>query len=142
AGAADRRGCRQPPRVAKRLDAGQEAADGSPAGDDDGATRPELRGHPRLHATRGGGVEAPVTAAAASLRTDARVIGLVGIAHGLSHFFQLCIPPLFPLLREEFGVSYAALGAVLAVFYAVSGVMQTVAGFLVDRVGARTILLS
>jgi MFS family permease len=81
-------------------------------------------------------------AAASSLRTDARVIGLVGLAHGLSHFFQLTIPPLFPLLKDEFGVSYAALGAVLAVFYAVSGVMQTVAGFLVDRLGARTILLA
>ena len=83
-----------------------------------------------------------MTAAVASLRTDARVIGLVGTAHGLSHFFQLCIPPLFPLIREEFGTSYAALGAVLAVFYGVSGIMQTVAGFLVDRVGARTILLA
>jgi MFS family permease len=83
-----------------------------------------------------------MTAAAASLRTDAKVIGLVGVAHGFSHFFQLCIPPLFPLLKDEFGVGYAALGAVLAVFYAVSGVLQTVAGFLVDRFGARVILLA
>src|SRR5262249_7685514 len=77
--------------------------------------------------------------AAASFRSDAKVIGLVGVAHGLSHFFQLCLPPLFPLLKDEFGVSYAALGAVTAVFYAVSGVMQTAAGFLVDRLGARAI---
>lgn len=83
-----------------------------------------------------------MSGATASLRADARVIGLVGLAHGLSHFFQLCIPPLFPLLKEEFDTSYAALGAVLAVFYAVSGVMQTVAGFLVDRLGARKILLA
>jgi MFS family permease len=83
-----------------------------------------------------------MTTAAASLRTDAKVIGLVGVAHGFSHFFQLCIPPLFPLLKDEFGVGYAALGAVLAVFYAVSGVLQTVAGFLVDRFGARVMLLA
>jgi len=83
-----------------------------------------------------------MTAAAASFRSDAKVIGLVGVAHGLSHFFQLCLPPLFPLLKDEFGVSYAALGAVTAVFYAVSGVMQTAAGFLVDRLGARAILLA
>src|SRR5262245_66483258 len=83
-----------------------------------------------------------MTAAAASFRSDAKVIGLVGVAHGLSHFFQLCLPPLFPLLKDEFGVSYAALGAVTAVFYAVSGVMQTAAGFFVDRLGARTILLA
>ena len=83
-----------------------------------------------------------MTAATASLRADARVIGLVGIAHGFSHFFQLCLPPLFPLLKDEFGTGYAALGAVIAVFYAVSGVMQTAAGFLVDRFGARAILLA
>jgi MFS family permease len=70
------------------------------------------------------------------------VIGLVGLAHGLSHFFQLVLPPLFPLVKDEFGVSYAALGAVMAVFYTVSGVAQTAAGFLVDRFGARRILLA
>jgi MFS family permease len=83
-----------------------------------------------------------MSAAPASLRTDARIIGFVGAAHGFSHFFQLCIPPLFPLLKEEFGVGYAALGAVMAVFYAVSGVLQTVSGFLVDRFGARVNLLA
>jgi len=82
-----------------------------------------------------------MTVASASLRTDIRVIGLVGVAHGLSHFYHLVIPPLFPLLRAEFDVSYAALGSVLAVYFGVSGVLQTVAGFLVDRFGARVILL-
>ena len=48
-----------------------------------------------------------MTVASASLRTDIRVIGFVGVAHGLSHFYHLVIPPLFPLLRAEFGVSYA-----------------------------------
>jgi MFS family permease len=82
-----------------------------------------------------------MSTAAASLRTDAKVIGLVGLAHGFSHFFQLVLPPLFPLIREDFGTSYAALGAVMAVFYTVSGIAQTAAGFLVDRLGARVILL-
>jgi MFS family permease len=82
-----------------------------------------------------------MTVASASLRTDIRVIGFVGVAHGLSHFYHLVIPPLFPLLRAEFGVSYAALGSVLALYFGISGIMQTVAGFLVDRFGARMILL-
>jgi MFS family permease len=81
-------------------------------------------------------------ATAASLHSDAKVIGLVGLAHGFSHFFQLVLPPLFPLMREDFGTSYAVLGAVIAVFYTVSGISQTAAGFLVDRVGARAILLA
>jgi MFS family permease len=82
-----------------------------------------------------------VTALSATLRGDVRVISLVGVAHGLSHFYQLAIPPLFPLLKEEFGVSYAALGSVMAVYFALSGVMQTVAGFVVDRYGARPVLI-
>ena len=83
-----------------------------------------------------------MTAAVSSFRADAKVIGLVSVAHGFSHFYQLCIPPLFPLLKDEFGVGYAALGAAMAVFYAVSGVLQTAAGFFVDRFGARAILLA
>jgi MFS family permease len=72
---------------------------------------------------------------------DARIIALIGAGHMVSHFLQLTIPPLFPLLREEFGVSWVQLGLISTVFYAVSGLMQTVAGFLVDRFGARRVLL-
>jgi MFS family permease len=79
--------------------------------------------------------------AASSFRRDARVIGLVGLAHSLSHFFQLALPPLFPLLHDEFGVSFAALGALVATFYVASGVTQFAAGFAVDRFGARPVLL-
>lgn len=44
-----------------------------------------------------------MTAATTTLRADAKVISLVGLAHGLSHFFQLVLPPLFPLLRRSSG---------------------------------------
>ena len=73
---------------------------------------------------------------------DARIIALIGAGHMVSHFLQLTIPPLFPLLRDEFGVSWVQLGLVSTVFYGVSGLMQTVAGFLVDRLGARRVLLT
>lgn len=82
------------------------------------------------------------TPAAESFRRDARVIGLVGAAHGTSHFFQLALPPLFPLLRAEFDASWTLLGALVGVFYAASGVTQFTAGFFVDRLGARPVLLS
>jgi predicted MFS family arabinose efflux permease len=75
------------------------------------------------------------------LRRDAEVIGLIGFAHLLSHFFQLILAPLFPLLKDEFGVGYAALGLMVSVMYTVSGVSQTMAGFIVDRYGARRVLL-
>ena len=81
------------------------------------------------------------SAAAATFRNDARVIGLIGLAHATSHVLQLTLPPLFVLLRAEFDVSYAALGAVMSLFYAASGIMQFAAGFAVDRFGARPVLL-
>lgn len=77
-----------------------------------------------------------------SFRRDARVIGVVGLAHSTSHFFQLALPPLFPLLRAEFGVSYAVLGTLVGVFYAASGITQFASGFAVDRWGARPVLLA
>jgi MFS family permease len=81
-------------------------------------------------------------APADSFRRDARVIGLVGVAHGMSHVFQLALPPLFPLLRAEFGVSWTLLGALVGAFYAASGITQFLAGFHVDRLGARPVLLT
>lgn len=81
-------------------------------------------------------------AAVSTFRTDARVIGLVGTAHSVSHFFQLLLPPLFPWIRAELGLSYVELGALMAVFYVISGVGQALAGFVVDRIGARTVLFA
>ena len=75
-------------------------------------------------------------------RGQARVIGLISLAHGASHFYQLTLPPLFPHLKEAFAVSYTELGTLMTVFYVSSGVAQTAAGFLVDRFPARTVLLS
>lgn len=76
----------------------------------------------------------------ASLRQDARVIGLVGLAHGVSHFFHLIVAGLFPWLKAAFSLSYAELGLLMTVFFVVSGIGQALAGFVVDRVGAHRVL--
>lgn len=75
-----------------------------------------------------------------SLRHDAEIIGLVGLAHGTSHFFHLMLPPLFPWLMPEFGLSFTEAGLLMTMFFVVSGIGQAVAGFVVDRVGARPVL--
>ncbi|HUQ76817.1 MAG TPA: MFS transporter [Burkholderiales bacterium] len=72
---------------------------------------------------------------------DARVISLIAIGHAMSHFMQLVLAPLFPMIREELGISYAVLGSVLMVFFTVSALLQPVAGFVVDRIGGRGVLL-
>jgi MFS transporter, FSR family, fosmidomycin resistance protein len=76
------------------------------------------------------------------LRRDAAVIGLVGLAHSISHFSQLLLAPLFPWLRDEFQVSYTQLGFLLTIFFVVSCIVQTLSGFWVDRFGPRPILFS
>ena len=79
--------------------------------------------------------------AAPPLRQDATVIGLVGLAHAVSHFSQLLLAPLFPWLKAEFQVSYTELGLLLTVFFVVSSIVQTASGFVVDRFGPRPVLL-
>ena len=84
---------------------------------------------------------APMTARAPSWRDDASVIGLVGVAHAVSHFSQLILAPLFPFLKDEFGVSYTQLGFLLTVYFVVSCAVQALSGFVVDRFGPRPVLL-
>ncbi|MDQ0055509.1 MFS family permease [Variovorax boronicumulans] len=83
---------------------------------------------------------ATTTSPATSLRTDAKLIGLVGLAHAISHFSQLILAPLFPWLKDAFNVSYTELGAVLTVFFVVSCIVQAASGFIVDKLGPRPVL--
>lgn len=76
------------------------------------------------------------------LRADASVIGLVGLAHSMSHFSQLLLPPLFPWLKTAFGVGYAELGALLTAFFVMSCAVQALSGFVVDRYGALPVLFA
>jgi MFS family permease len=79
---------------------------------------------------------------APGMRQDATLIALVGIAHGISHFSQLLLAPLFPWLKEAFAVSYAELGLLMTVFFVVSCAVQALSGFIVDRFGPRPILFA
>jgi MFS transporter, FSR family, fosmidomycin resistance protein len=79
-------------------------------------------------------------ASAVGLRNDASVIGLVGLAHLISHFSQLLLAPLFPWLKDEFQVSYAELGFLMTIFFVVSCAVQALSGFVVDRFGPRPVL--
>ena len=84
----------------------------------------------------------PQNQAPETLRSDARTIGLIGLAHGSSHFFHLLLPPLFPWLIKDFGYSYSELSVLVSLFFIVSGTGQALAGFAVDRFGARPILFA
>jgi len=73
---------------------------------------------------------------------EVRIISLVCSAHFVSHFYILVLPPLFPFIREFYGVSYTQLGFALTAFNVTTALCQTPAGFLVDRIGARVVLVS
>ena len=76
------------------------------------------------------------------LQQDATIIGLVGLAHGTSHFSHLLLAPLFPVFIRDFGLSFSDVGLLMTVFFVISGVGQALSGFLVDRVGARPVLFA
>src|SRR5574343_680043 len=73
-------------------------------------------------------------------KNDLETISLIGFVHGVSHFFHLLLPPLFPWLMPEFGLSFTGIGVTMTVFFIVSGIGQAMAGFLVDRFGAARVL--
>lgn len=81
-------------------------------------------------------------AAVPAWRRDATLMALVGGAHSISHFSQLMLAPLFPWLKDAFGVGFAELGFLLTIFFVVSCVIQTLSGFWVDRFGPRPVLIA
>jgi MFS family permease len=70
-----------------------------------------------------------------------RTLGLISVAHFVSHFHLLVLPMLFPFLKAQLGVGYIELGFALTVFAVVSGLTQAPLGYVVDHIGARSILL-
>ncbi len=82
-----------------------------------------------------------MTIATATVPQEVRAISLIGFAHFLSHFYMLCLPPLFVVLNEDLGISFVELGVILTVYNAATAILQTPMGLLVDRVGARRVLI-
>jgi MFS transporter, FSR family, fosmidomycin resistance protein len=82
------------------------------------------------------------TPAPVALGQDARVMGLVGLAHASSHFGHMLLPPMFPIFMRDFNLSFSQVGLLMTVFFVVSGLGQAAAGFLVDKVGARPVLFA
>ena len=75
------------------------------------------------------------------LSTSTRVNAVIGTGHFLSHYYQLCLPPMFLAWQSAFGVSFAELGLSMALMSCATGLLQTPVGFLVDRYGARRFLI-
>lgn len=68
-------------------------------------------------------------------------LGVVSGGHFLSHLYILVYPPLFPLLVDEFGLSNAELGLIMSAGGFAMLLLQTPAGELVDRIGAKRVFV-
>jgi MFS family permease len=69
-----------------------------------------------------------------------RIVAPIVVGHFCSHWFQYLLPPLFPLLHVAYGVDYVQLGILVTAFYIPSGLVQTFAGLIVDRMSAPRVL--
>lgn len=83
---------------------------------------------------------APLPEVPHPMRHDVATIALVGLAHASSHFSHLLLPLMFPVFMQTFGLRFSELGLLMSVFFVVSGLGQALAGFGVDRIGARPVL--
>jgi MFS transporter, FSR family, fosmidomycin resistance protein len=79
-----------------------------------------------------------VSLAAGELQTLVVVSG----AHLISHLHIMVLPVLLPLLKEHMNVGFFELGLALTTYNIVSGLTQAPMGFVVDRIGARPILVA
>jgi MFS family permease len=77
----------------------------------------------------------------AETQSELRSLTVVSIAHWYSHYVILVLPMLFPFLKERLGVGFIELGFALTVFAVVSGLTQAPLGYVVDRFGARKLLI-
>lgn len=87
------------------------------------------------------GIETHKAISRSVLFRESKLIGLVSMGHFFSHFFLLVLPPLFPLLKVEFGVSYTSLGGIIAVYAVCSALSQYPIGYLSDKFGAPKFLI-
>lgn len=81
------------------------------------------------------------TGVASALKNEAKVLGLLGTGHFMSHFYYLTLPLLITFLAADYGFSPAQLGFFIASFSIAAAAAQLPVGFLVDAVGAKALLV-
>lgn len=72
---------------------------------------------------------------------EVRVIGLITVAHFLSHFCMTALVPFYTVISSEIGASWTNLSWGIVAYVICTGILQTPMGFLVDRVGGRKALI-
>ncbi|WP_227357526.1 MFS transporter [Haladaptatus salinisoli] len=72
--------------------------------------------------------------------SNPREVCLITVAHAVNEFYSVALPPILPLLVNDFAISYGEAGALLTVFFATYSIFRLPAGVLADRIGQRWLL--
>jgi len=72
--------------------------------------------------------------------SNPREVALITAAHAVNEFYSVALPPILPLLVDDFAISYGEAGALVTVFFITYSLFQIPAGYLADRVGQRWLL--
>ena len=75
-----------------------------------------------------------------SQRQQVVVISLISAGHFISHFYVICLAPLYIAMSKDLGVGFAELGLITSGFFVAGATLQMPAGLLVDRIGAKRVL--
>jgi MFS family permease len=70
------------------------------------------------------------------------LLAQVSAAHLISHLHIMTVPALLPLLPGVMEVGFVELGIAIGVFNIVTAMVQIPLGFMVDRIGAKRMLLA
>lgn len=71
-----------------------------------------------------------------------RSILAIGLAHFVTHLLEFALPPLYPLVMEEFLLSYSEIGVLSSAVVITMFLFQTPVGHFSDRWGRKLLLLS
>tara|TARA_B100000676_G_scaffold310371_1_gene376687 strand:+ start:10300 stop:11523 length:1224 start_codon:yes stop_codon:yes gene_type:complete len=69
-------------------------------------------------------------------------IWLIGSGHLVSHFYHMVLPMMFPFVVKDLGVSVTEIAFSMTLYFVSTAIVQVPIGLLVDRVGARLVLVS
>jgi MFS transporter, FSR family, fosmidomycin resistance protein len=73
-------------------------------------------------------------------RDERRTLGVAGGAHALHDGYTDLIYVMLPVWQAEFGLSYAAIGALRGLFAGTMAGLQIPAGYLAEKLGAASVL--
>jgi MFS family permease len=65
----------------------------------------------------------------------------IGLAHFLTHLLEFALPPLYPLIMEEFSLSYSRVGLLSSSVVITLFIFQTPIGHLSDKKGRKSLIL-